>query len=99
MVVLAAGDRSAKRVEMYARRDIGQQDAVIIPFYWYGSGMTRPYVSTCGSTGHEALKWDIRPLSTAKKERGARSLSNTRALKQIDSRGEEHPFGDTFRVP
>lgn len=56
----------AKRLEMYAEAEdiLVNQDAVMIPFYWYTDlDMTRPYISrTYGSGGHERYeKWDILP--------------------------------------
>lgn len=56
----------AKRVDLYAQAEdiLVNQDAVIIPIYWYTNlDMTKPYVTrTYSSTGHEAYeKWDMTP--------------------------------------
>ena len=64
MTLAAAETDPAKRLEMYAEAEdiLVNQDAVIIPFYWYTDlDMTRPYISrTYGSGGHERYeKWDI----------------------------------------
>jgi oligopeptide transport system substrate-binding protein len=57
---------NAKRIELYAQAEdiLVNQDAVIIPFYWYtGVEVTKPYVErTFGVGGQEAFeKWDILP--------------------------------------
>jgi oligopeptide transport system substrate-binding protein len=64
MVLGAAETDAAKRLDIYAEAEdiLVNQDAVIIPFYWYTDlDMTRPYISrTYGSGGHERYeKWDI----------------------------------------
>jgi oligopeptide transport system substrate-binding protein len=56
----------AKRLELYAQAEdiLVNQDAVMIPIYWYTNlDMTKPYVTrTFSSTGHEAYeKWDMLP--------------------------------------
>jgi oligopeptide transport system substrate-binding protein len=55
----------AKRLEMYAEAEdiLVNQDAVVIPIYWYTNlEMTRPNVTrTFGSGGHESFyKWDLK---------------------------------------
>jgi oligopeptide transport system substrate-binding protein len=64
MQLAAVETDAAARLEMYAEAEdiLVNQDAVIIPFYWYTDlDMTRPYISrTYGSGGHERYeKWDI----------------------------------------
>jgi oligopeptide transport system substrate-binding protein len=64
MQLAAVETDAAARLEMYAEAEdiLVNQDAVIIPFYWYTElDMTKPYVSrTYGSGGHERFeKWDI----------------------------------------
>jgi oligopeptide transport system substrate-binding protein len=54
------------RLDMYAQAEdiLVNQDAVMIPIYWYTNlDMTKPYVTrTFSSSGHEAYeKWDILP--------------------------------------
>jgi oligopeptide transport system substrate-binding protein len=54
------------RVELYAQAEniLVNQDAVIIPIYWYTRNtLTKPYVQrTFGIDGREAYeKWDILP--------------------------------------
>ncbi len=67
LVLEAAKEKDpAKRVELYAQAEdiLVNQDAAIIPIYWYTNPeMTKPYVTrTFGSAGQEAFeKWDILP--------------------------------------
>jgi oligopeptide transport system substrate-binding protein len=56
----------AKRVDLYSQAEdiLVNQDAVMIPIYWYTNlDMTKPYITrTFSSTGHEAYeKWDMTP--------------------------------------